>query len=202
MHPRHPRKQMRVATFLHSPNNHHFFHSREFELGRNDQRRYLLVILLLSLEGGLGNTVQITLAGLCDAAATLILVDLYDADLSEGLEDLAVDGAGGVDVVAGAGAAVLGGTVRVSILVAVVVDDGKARGVRTRGPCGDGQHRRSCACRRGGRRRRRGRRTSRCPGGAARWSLFSVLAKLYLRRVCLRRKRLTRCLDGINPTCR
>jgi hypothetical protein len=73
--------------------------------------RLLVILLLLSLEGGLGNTVQITLAGLCDAAATLVLVDLYDADLLEGLEDLAVDGAGGIDVVRGARAAVLGGTV-------------------------------------------------------------------------------------------
>ena len=163
--------------------------------------RYLLVILILSLESGLGDTVQITLAGLCDAAATLVLVDLYDTDLGEGLEDLAVDGAGGVDVVAGAGAAVLGGTAQVSILVVGVVES--ARGARTRGPCGDGQHRRSCACRRGGRRRRRGRRTSRCPGGAARWSLFSLLAELcFARTFCLSRKRLTRCLDGINPTCR
>ena len=111
MHPRHPRKQMRVATFLHSPNNHHFFHSREFELGRNDQRRYLLVILLLSLEGGLGNTVQITLAGLGDAAATLVVVVLEDTDLGERLADLAVNGARGVDVVGGARAAVLGATV-------------------------------------------------------------------------------------------
>jgi hypothetical protein len=192
-HPRHPHNQMRAATS--------FTQQSSFTraLVESGQRRYLLVILLLGLESGLGDTVQITLAGLCDAAATLVLIDLYDTDLGEGLEDLAVDGAGGVDVVAGAGAAVLGGTMRISILVVVVEE---ARGVRTRGPCGDGQHRRSCACRRGGRRRRRGRRTSRCPGGAARWSLFSVLAKLYLRRVCLQRKRLTRCLDGINPTCR
>lgn len=159
MHPRHPRKQMRAATFLHSPPQPSFLSSRELVLGRNERRRYLLVILLLGLEGGLGNAVQITLAGLCDAAATLVLVDLYDADLGEGLEDLAVDGAGGVDVVAGAGAAVLGGTSWVKTLIVVGV--GEAGGVRTRGPCGDGQHRRSCACRRGGRRRRRGRRTSR-----------------------------------------
>ena len=57
------------------------------------------------------NTVQITLAGLCDAAATLVLVVLNDTNLLERLHDLAVDGAGGVDVVRGAGAAVLGGSV-------------------------------------------------------------------------------------------
>ena len=83
----------------------------------NRRRRYLLVILLLlGLEGGLGNTVQVTLAGLCDAAATLVLVDLNDADLLERLEDLAVDGAGGVNVVGGAGTAVLGGTAIISML--------------------------------------------------------------------------------------
>lgn len=36
---------------------------------------------------------------------------LEDTDLLEGLHDLTVDGAGGIDVVGGAGAAVLGGTV-------------------------------------------------------------------------------------------
>jgi hypothetical protein len=77
--------------------------------------RLLVILLLLSLEGGLGNTVQITLAGLCDAAATLVLIDLYDADLLEGLEDLAVDGAGGIDVVRGARAAVLGGTAQMLV---------------------------------------------------------------------------------------
>jgi hypothetical protein len=56
-------------------------------------------------------TVKIALAGLGDAAATLLLVLLDDADLFEGLEDLAVDGAGGVDVVRGADTAVLGGAV-------------------------------------------------------------------------------------------
>lgn len=71
----------------------------------------LLILLLLGLSGGLGNTVQITLAGLGDAAATLVLVLLNDANLLEGLEDLAVDGAGGVNVVRGAVAAVLGGAV-------------------------------------------------------------------------------------------
>lgn len=71
----------------------------------------ILLVLLVGLSGGLGNTVQITLAGLGDAAATLLLVVLDDADLLEGLEDLAVNGAGGVDVVRGGVAAVLGGAV-------------------------------------------------------------------------------------------
>jgi hypothetical protein len=75
--------------------------------------KHLLVVLvlLLSLEGSLGDTVQITLAGLGDASSTLVLVLLKDTDLLERLEDLAVDRAGGVDVVGGARATVLGGTV-------------------------------------------------------------------------------------------
>jgi hypothetical protein len=77
--------------------------------------KYLLVILLLlSLECGLRNTVQVTLAGLCDAAATLVLVLLKDTNLLESLHDLAVNGAGGVNVVGGARAAVLGGSVNLA----------------------------------------------------------------------------------------
>lgn len=60
---------------------------------------------------GVVRTVQITLAGLGDAAATLLLVNLQDADLGERLHDLAVNRAGGIDVLGGARAAVLGGTV-------------------------------------------------------------------------------------------
>lgn len=74
----------------------------------------ILLLLLLLLGGGLGDTVQITLAGLGDAAATLLLVDLNNANLGQGLQDLAVNGAGGVDVLAGAGTAVLGGTVQLA----------------------------------------------------------------------------------------
>lgn len=40
----------------------------------------LLVIRLLLVNGGLGNSVKITLAGLGDAAATLVLVLLEDTD--------------------------------------------------------------------------------------------------------------------------
>lgn len=71
----------------------------------------ILLILLLSLGSGLGDTVQITLAGLGDAAATLLVILLKDANLLEGLHGLAVDGARGVNVLGGARAAVLGGTV-------------------------------------------------------------------------------------------
>lgn len=71
----------------------------------------VILILLLGLSGGLGNTVQITLTGLGDAAATLLLVLLEDTDLLKGLHDLAVDGAGGIEVLGGTAAAVLGGAV-------------------------------------------------------------------------------------------
>lgn len=56
-------------------------------------------------------TVKITLASLGDPPATLVLVDLDDTNLLEGLHDLAVDAAGGGDVPRGARAPVLGGAV-------------------------------------------------------------------------------------------
>lgn len=62
-------------------------------------------------KAGRTRTVQITLASLGDAAASLLLVDLDNVDLLEGLQDLAVDGAGGVNVLGGAGTTVLGGSV-------------------------------------------------------------------------------------------
>lgn len=61
-------------------------------------RLLVILLLLVGLDDGLGNTVQITLAGLSDAAATLLLVLLKDTDLLKGLEDLAVNAAGGIDV--------------------------------------------------------------------------------------------------------
>jgi hypothetical protein len=70
-----------------------------------------ILLLLLGLSSGLGNSVQITLTGLGDAAATLVLILLEDTDLLKSLHDLAVNGARGVDVVGGSVAAVLGGTV-------------------------------------------------------------------------------------------
>jgi hypothetical protein len=51
------------------------------------------------------------LTALGDPSATLLLVNLNDTNLLEGLEDSAFDLAGGVDVVGGARAAVLGGSV-------------------------------------------------------------------------------------------
>lgn len=57
------------------------------------------------------HTVKITLASLSYPPATLVLVELNDADLLEGLDDLAVDAAGGVNVLRGARAPVLGGAV-------------------------------------------------------------------------------------------
>lgn len=71
----------------------------------------VILILLLGLSGGLGNSVQITLAGLGDAAATLLLVLLKDTDLLKGLHHLSVDGAGSIDVLGGTAATVLGSAV-------------------------------------------------------------------------------------------
>jgi hypothetical protein len=71
----------------------------------------ILLVLLIGLSRGLGDTVQITLAGLSDAASTLLLVVLEDTNLLEGLEDLAVNGARGIDVPGGSVASVLGGAV-------------------------------------------------------------------------------------------
>jgi hypothetical protein len=76
--------------------------------------RLLLVRLLIFVNGGLGDTVKITLAGLGDAAATLLLINLEDTDLLESLEGLAVNGAGGINVVSGTGTTVLGGTVNLA----------------------------------------------------------------------------------------
>jgi hypothetical protein len=82
------------------------------EKGRQgDTNLLVILILLLGLSSGLGNTVQITLASLGDAAATLVLVLLKDTNLLKGLHDLAVDGTRGVDVSGGARATVLGGAV-------------------------------------------------------------------------------------------
>ena len=60
------------------------------------------------------HTIQIPLAALSDATASLLLVLLKNANLLEGLHDLAVDGAGGVDVVRGPRAAVLRGAVNLA----------------------------------------------------------------------------------------
>lgn len=70
----------------------------------------LVILLLIGLEGGHSNTVQITLTGLGDAATSLVLILLKDTDLLKGLHDLAVNRARGIDVVGRAGATVLGGT--------------------------------------------------------------------------------------------
>lgn len=53
-------------------------------------------------------TVKITLASLGYPPATLVLIELDDTDLLEGLDDLAVDAAGGVNVLRGPRAPVLG----------------------------------------------------------------------------------------------
>lgn len=78
----------------------------------SSQTNLLLVFLLLDSRPG--NAVQVTLAALGDAATALLLVDLDNTDLLEGLQDLAVDLAGGVDVVRGPRAAVLGRAVHLA----------------------------------------------------------------------------------------
>jgi hypothetical protein len=71
----------------------------------------LLFLLILSLSNGLCNPVKITLALLGNTAATLLLVLLENLDLLESLHNLAVYAAAGIDVLGGAGAAVLGAAV-------------------------------------------------------------------------------------------
>ena len=57
------------------------------------------------------HTVQVSLAGLGDAAAAPLLVLLENVDLLQSLHDLAVDAAAGINVLRRPGAAVLGGAV-------------------------------------------------------------------------------------------
>jgi hypothetical protein len=84
-----------------------------YRLSRNHKDLFviLIVILLLSLGGRLGDTVQISLAGLGDAAATLLLILLKDTNLFQSLHNLAVDTATGIDVLGRTDTSVLGGTV-------------------------------------------------------------------------------------------
>jgi hypothetical protein len=80
-------------------------------LGLSDT--YLLVIILIiGLKRSLGNSVQITLAGLCDPSAALILILLKHTNLLKSLHHLAVDGAGCIDMVGRAGTPVLSGAVK------------------------------------------------------------------------------------------
>ena len=60
------------------------------------------------------HTVQIPLAGLSDAAATLLLILLQNTNLLQSLHDLAVNAAASIDVLRGARATVLGGAVDLS----------------------------------------------------------------------------------------
>jgi len=77
--------------------------------GRSLESKVSIVVSGSSIEAIL--TVKITLALLGDAAATLVVIDLEDLDLLEGLHDLAVNAARGGDVVRGTAAAVLGAAV-------------------------------------------------------------------------------------------
>lgn len=73
---------------------------------RKNLVRVLIFLFLLNRRPG--NTVKIPLSTSGDSPSTVLLVMLNNTDLLEGLEDLAVDGAGGVDVVGRCGTAVLG----------------------------------------------------------------------------------------------
>lgn len=88
-------------------------HASIVHFGESYSAHSLLVILvlLISFDGGLGNTVQITLTGLGNPAAALLLILLENPNLLEGLHDLAVNGAGSIDVVRRARTTVLGATV-------------------------------------------------------------------------------------------
>lgn len=60
---------------------------------------HLFVVAILLLDRCHRDAVQVTLATLCDPAATLLLIPLDDTDTLEGLKDLAVDSSRCVDVV-------------------------------------------------------------------------------------------------------
>lgn len=74
-------------------------------------KNLLLIFFLLLVDGGLGDTVQVTLTALGDPSATFVLVNLNDTDLLESLEHFAVNLAGGVDVMLWFRTAVLGRSV-------------------------------------------------------------------------------------------
>lgn len=78
---------------------------------RYSDSRLLVILLLVLFQSGLGDTVQITLARLSDAATSLVLVLLQNTNLLQRLHDLPVDGTGGVNVVRRLGTAVSGAAV-------------------------------------------------------------------------------------------
>lgn len=79
--------------------------------------QHLLVVLVVLLNSSHRNSVQISGTRLGDSPTTLasgilVLINLLDnAELLERLDDLAVNGAGGIDVVVGPRATVLGAAV-------------------------------------------------------------------------------------------
>jgi len=74
----------------------------------------IVFVFLVSLNGGLSNTIQISLSTLCDSSASLLLILLQNTNLLECLHDLSVDASTGIDVVRWAGATVAGGAVNFS----------------------------------------------------------------------------------------
>ena len=78
---------------------------------KKHQNLLVILILLIGLDGGLSDTIQISLSSLCDSTTSLVLILLQDTDLLEGLEDLSVNRSGSIDVVRWAGSTVTGRSV-------------------------------------------------------------------------------------------
>jgi len=78
--------------------------------------RLFLIFVLVGLGYRLRDPVEIPLSSLSDAPTTLLLVLLQNAYLLEGLDNLAVDTAAGVDMYGGPGTAVLCATCTLSVL--------------------------------------------------------------------------------------
>ena len=68
---------------------------------------FIILILLLSLQSLLSDSVQISLPRLRDSPASLVFVLLQDTDLLQRLHDLAIHGPAGIDVMGGTGASIL-----------------------------------------------------------------------------------------------
>ena len=68
----------------------------------------LVILVLIDLCGSCCNTIQITLSTLCDASASLLLILLDYTNFLQGLKNLSVNGAAGIDVVGWATATVAG----------------------------------------------------------------------------------------------
>jgi hypothetical protein len=86
-------------------------HFPQYNAQQTLYQNLLVILFLISLNGSLRNTVQISLSTLGDASSSLILILLQDTDLLKGLHDFAVDATGGIDVVGWARTTVAGAAV-------------------------------------------------------------------------------------------